>query len=453
MSTTITNYDGSIVTVPQQFVRPESVEEIQAIMRQQDRYPSPVRAMGSNHSLTPCASSSGTVVSLLGLKKILKIDAQKMTFTAQAGLQMVEAAEVLRQQNLQFVLNIEIGNLTLGSAACCQTKDSLDGVEFGQVNSYVIGVKWVSPSGTLEEASHDKNPELLSLVRASYGLAGIVYEVTFKLKPLEIVKFDYHVHEIDALTQDQVSAFIASNEGVVCWTVGRSAVIQTRNRATELRHEWLAGSRRFGWNFLAAFAGRGLREHSPGTALTHLAEDLGAGVELGFYRLLHATGGFTLHDPDKMIDYSKTPQSARYAFTFWAFPSQNWVKNLKAYVEFAESHFKQHGFRCNMPLGAYFIRQDTSSLLSYSYDGDIFSLDPIHAPSDSDKTAWASFLQAFNDWAHQRGGIPLLNQSPFVKKAHVVAAYGERWRKLSDWVRTVDPNNRMRNPFFEELLG
>src|SRR6185295_16342010 len=117
MTTTHTNYDGSIVTVPQQFVRPESVEEIQAIMRQQDRYPSPVRAMGSFHSLTPCASSSGTIVSMLGMKKIVKIDAQAMTFTAQAGLQVVEAAEMLRRQNLQFILNIEIGNLTLGSAA------------------------------------------------------------------------------------------------------------------------------------------------------------------------------------------------------------------------------------------------------------------------------------------------------------------------------------------------
>ena len=81
------------------------------------------------------------------------------------------------------------------------------------------------------------------------------------------------------------------------------------------------------------------------------------------------------------------------------------MNNLKAYVEFAETYFKQHGFRCNMPLGSYFIRHDTSSLLSYSYDGDIISLDPIHAPGDSDRTAWASFLQAFNDWAHKRGGI------------------------------------------------
>ena len=452
MSTTITNYDGSIVTAPQQFVRPESVEEIQEIMRQTDRYPSPVRAMGSFHSLTPCASSSGTIVSLLGMKKVLKIDAQKMTFTAQAGLQMIEAADVLRQQSLQLILNIEIGNMTLGSAACCQTKDSLDGVAFGQVNSYMTGVKWVSPSGTLEEASEDKNPELLSLVRASYGLAGIVYEVTLKVKPLEIIEFRYHLHDVGALTQEQVSEVIASNESMVCWTIGRSVVIQTRNRATELRHEWMAGSRRLEWNFIAAFTGRALSEHTPGTVLTHLAQDLDARVEVGIFRLLNATDGFTLHNPDKMVDYSTTPQSARYAFTFWAFPRQDWVKNLKAYVEFAESQFKLHGFRCNMPLGSYFIRHDTSSLMSYSYDGDIISLDPIHAPGDRDKTAWASFLESFNDWAHKRGGIPLLNQSPFVKKEHVVSAYGERWKKLSEWVRTVDPNGRMRNPFFDELL-
>ena len=81
---------------------------------------------------------------------------------------------------------------------------------------------------------------------------------------------------------------------------------------------------------------------------------------------MSAIGGFTLYDPDKMIDYSKTPESARYAFTFWAFPREEWVKNLNDYVEFANKYFEKHGFRCNMPLGSYFIRKDTSSLLSYT---------------------------------------------------------------------------------------
>jgi FAD/FMN-containing dehydrogenase len=452
MSTTVTNYDGSIASTPKQVVRPGTLEELQNILRQRDQYPSPVRAMGSYHSLTPCVSSPGTIVDMKALNKIVSIDAQTMTFTAQAGLEMIEAAAALRTQNLQFILNIEIGNMTLGSAACCHTKDALDGVGFGQVNSFVTGVKWVSPSGTLEEASEKTHPELLPLIRASYGLAGIVYEVTFKIKPLEIVRFNYEVLDVASVTQDHVSQVIASNDAMVCWTLGHTLVIQTRNRATELRHDFLADARRFGWSFLAAFSARAIRQHSLSAPLTNTLEDLGADIELGFYQLLSATGGFTLYDPDKMIDYSKTKPAARYAFTFWAFPRKDWVKNLNDYVAFADQHFKQHGFRCNMPLGSYFIRQDTSSLLSYTFDGDVISLDPIHSPGDHDKDAWANFLREFNGWSHQRGGRPLLNQSPFVTKQHVVDGYGERWKAVCDWVRTADPDGRMVNQFFAELM-
>ena len=408
--------------------------------------------MGSNHSLTPCAASTGTIVSMDGFTKIVKIDEAKKTLTAQAGLQLVDAAAALRKKGLQFMLNIEIGNITLGSAACCQTKDSLDGVELGQVNSYVTGIKWVSPSGELMEASEAKNPELLPYIRASYGLAGIVYEVTFTLKPLEIINFNYDVQDVKNLKDSIVKKAISQNQSIVLWTVGDNVVIQSRNKAKKLKHEFLADAREFGWNFLAAYTGRGIRDRFAGSGIDRIKEGLWSGVELAFYRLLSVGGGITLEAPDKTINYSKTPQSARYAFTFWAFPRADYVTNLKDYVKWADDYYKQTKFRCNMPLGSYFIRKDRSSLLSYTWDGDIISLDPIHAPSDREPDAWPTFLRAFNDWAHQRDGIPLLNQSPFVKKEHVVAAYGDRWKKLGEWLRTIDPDRRMVNEFFGELL-
>jgi hypothetical protein len=144
------------------------------------------------------------------------------------------------------------------------------------------------------------------------------------------------------------------------------------------------------------YAGRGLRE-----SLRRLGprESEGArrsGVELAFYRLLVPAADSRLYNPDKTINYSKTPQSARYAFTFWASRARTIVKNIKDYVKWAEDYYKQHKFRCNMPLGSYFIRKDRSSLLSYSWDGDIISLDPIHAPSDREPDAWPAFLKAFN---------------------------------------------------------
>ena len=451
MPASITNYDGSIVTTPQQVVRPETVEEIQAVFREPGRFPSPVRAMGSYHSLTPCASSTGTIVDMKGMKKVIRIDPKAMTFTAQAGLELIDASQLLRKRKLQFMLNIEIGNLTLGSAACCQTKDALDGVELGQVNSYVVAMKWVTPSGELAEASEDTDPDLMAKMRASYGLAGIVYEVTFRIKPLEIVKFDYEVLSVEDLTQAHVSRVISSNQSMVCWTIADSVVIQTRNRATKLRLEFLAEAREFGWNFLGAFAGRVARRLGGGSPSEGF-DDLGFRVELGFYRLASRIGGFTLHGPDKTIDYSRTPQVGRYAFTFWTFPRKDWVANLKGYVKFRDEHFRRTGFRCNLPLGSYFIRKDRSSLLSYTWDGDMISLDPIHAPGRADQEAWNTFLREFNQWAKDRGGVPLLNQSPFVTREQVAAAYGDRWKKFSDWVRTVDPGHRMVNEFFKNLL-
>jgi hypothetical protein len=166
---------------------------------------------------------------------------------------------------------------------------------------------------------------------------------------------------------------------------------------------------------------------------------------------LAMTGGLQILDPDKTIDYSHTAPAARYAFTFWAFPRHQWLDTLRAYLDFADDHFRRHGFRCNMPLGAYFVRKDTKALLSYSFDGDIFSIDPIHAVTD--QAAWDRFLREFNEFATARQGIPLFNQSPFITRAQVEHAYGLRWATFSQWIRGVDPGSRMLNPFFMELLS
>jgi hypothetical protein len=154
-----------------------------------------------------------------------------------------------------------------------------------------------------------------------------------------------------------------------------------------------------------------------------------------------------------MIDYSNTARIARYAFTFWTFPREYWVENLKAYFNFRDEHFERTGFRCNLPLGSYFVRKDQSSVLSYSFDGDMFSLDPIHAPASNDREAWWRFLREFNEWAAPRRGRPLLNQSPFVTREQVEAAYGVRWARVSDWARSLDTGGRMRNQFFADLLA
>src|ERR1700677_3037775 len=145
MPTMIVNYDGSITTNPQIVIYPQNVDEIQAALRDTSVYPGPVRAKGSYHSLTPCASTDGTMLDMSQMTQVVQVDTANNIFTAQAGLQVIDASKALRQYNLQLMTNIEIGNMTIGAAACCHSKDALDGIQFGQMNSYVSAIKWVTP--------------------------------------------------------------------------------------------------------------------------------------------------------------------------------------------------------------------------------------------------------------------------------------------------------------------
>jgi hypothetical protein len=453
MSNQIVNYDGSITANPRQLVYPETVEQIQAVLRDPAKYPSPVRAMGSYHSLTPCASSDGTILNMSRMNRVIEIDAAKQTLTAQAGLQVIEASKALRERDLQLMLNIEIGNMTLGSGACCHTKDALDGIEFGQVSSYVTKIKWVTPGGDLAEASEDSNPELLRKVRSSYGLCGVIYEVTYRIKPIEAIHLTYEPRPVDELTEEEVDHLMDTSEGLICWTVGRTSVFQRRQRISEpgIFGSLQAAARRRLWNHTEAHAGHLIAEFTSNKSLQDAAQQGVFDVTNFLYSTLRLVGGITLLAPDKTVDYRSTPASAKYAFTFWAFPRSQWLGTLRAYLNFAGQYYEDTGFRCNMPLGAYHIRKDTNSILSYSYDQEVFSIDPIHASTGD--AAWHSFLRSFNEFAYRRNGIPLLNQSPFVERKHVEEAFGQRWFDFSEWVATMDPGGRMLNPFFAALLS
>ncbi len=452
MPNVISNYDGSITTNPQIVIYPQNVDEIQAVLRDSSIYPGPVRAKGSYHSLTPCASTDGTMLDMSQMTAVISVDTTNNIFTAQAGLQIIDASHALRQYNLQFMTNIEIGNMTLGAACCCHSKDALDGIEFGQMNSYVTAIKWVTPAGELAEASEADNPDLLRLFRSSHGLAGVVYEVSFRVKPIEVLHFSYEPHPIDQLTEADVDNIMDNSEGLICWTVQRTCIFQRRQRVTDptILSTLEADARRQLWNYGAAHTGHLIDQFLTDPTLRNAIQNLVFDIDNLLFSVLHLTDGITILAPDKTIDYRQTPDSAKYAFTFWAFPRSQWLTTLRAYLDFADQHFQTTGFRCNMPLGAYHIRLDKNSILSYTYDQEIFSIDPIHASTDN--AAWSNFLQQFNDFAFQRNRIPLLNQSPFVTQQHVQTAYGQRWTEFAQWVRTMDPNGRMLNPFFAGLL-
>ena len=195
----VTNWGGAIRHEPSVVVRPRTAEEIVAIVRDPDRHPSPIRAIGSNHSTTRCGvADSGTIVDLSGMNRILEIGPR--TVTVEAGAQQLDVALALERHGLQFAVNVEIGNMTLGSGACGATKDASMPGEFGQVNSYAVGMKLVLANGDLLEVT-EEDESLLQVMRSSFGLLGILYEVTYRVHPLRPMRVSHTTYTAEEFAQ------------------------------------------------------------------------------------------------------------------------------------------------------------------------------------------------------------------------------------------------------------
>jgi len=62
---TVTNWFGNMVSHPQVVVDANSVDDIVRVLKDRRNYPSPVRAVGSNHSTSPCGVADGGTLILI----------------------------------------------------------------------------------------------------------------------------------------------------------------------------------------------------------------------------------------------------------------------------------------------------------------------------------------------------------------------------------------------------
>lgn len=444
----IENWEQSAVTRPAVVAYPTTVDELVAIMRDHHAYPGPVRAIGSTHSTTACgAADGGTLVDMTGMDRIIEIGAD--TVRAEAGALYLDVADALRERGLQFFVNVEIGNLTLGSAACCGTKEaSFMPDEFGQVGSYVVAMKLVTPAGNLIEVTEQGHPRLLALMRSSYGLLGIVSEVTLKVKRLEDMAVKHRTVRLDRLERE-LPALVARHQSLMFYIfpfinrVGielrdyRPSTARTRRGIWKIRNwVWASAAPAFGYLVNRCVPWRPLRSLVVGAAGHGLAA------------VLPALRAAKTIPSDQIIRYPDRSDWRRYTFSLWAFPEAGYPAVLRAYADFCKEYYARHGYRSNLLTVGYRIRLDRKALLSYSFHGTVITIDPV----SNGGPGWPEFLDAFNRFASAFGGVPLLNQTDRLTPTQAREALGQRLRAFTRARRRFDPHDRLLTPYFRALL-
>ena len=152
---------------------------------------------------------------------------------------------------------------------------------------------------------------------------------------------------------------------------------------------------------------------------------------------------------DQTIRYPPTGGRSKYTFSLFAFPVDEYPKVIREFYRFCQDYHRRTGYRSNLLYVGYYIIKDQNSVLSYSFDSDVMTLDPVSTANPG----WREFLTEYNQFCSDRNGVPLLNQTWGVTRKIAEIAYGERLDIMAEARQMYDPDGRLLNDYFRELFA
>jgi hypothetical protein len=439
------NWNKSVLSTPRVVAVPGDLQGLIELVKDRANYPSPLRVGGSFHSLNACFVSEGTQILLRHFDQI-QVDTDEMTVKVGAAVKMFQVRDALKPYGMQTAVTPEIGNATAGSVACCGTKDaSLGRSGSGQVSSTAIGVRLVNADGEVETITEAEDPEKMRAVRSSYGLFGVVFEITFRIERLSILSYSYKSFGLTPLPG--LNELSGGADGVLGLLLPYSNRIVVERRV----HSGTAPISRF--SRLKHFLRGKLWENGVSYFATLLPYNWFFRIQdrlIGFFLVgISRLGGFRAHRSDSMIDF-KFDRGHYFDFTFWAVPVSRWEDFIPEYVAFCRDYLRKTGFRVSLLSEVYFINKDQSALLSFSSEEDVFTVDLTDSrPNDP---YWIEFNKRFNVFVARFGARPLLNQTKQLSRDIVYQTLGEDWKQFLLYREQVDPDGRFLSKFFEDLI-
>lgn len=178
--------------MPMLVVLPDTVEQVQKIMRICHQHSIPVVARGAGTGLCAGAmpNKDGVVLSLARFMNILNIDPLARTATLQPGVRNLAISEATKPYGLYYGPDpsSQIACTIGGNVA--ENSGGVHCLKYGLTTHNLLKVEMVTVEGELITLGSDgfdsSGIDLLALVTGSEGLLGVVTEVTVKLLPIPV---------------------------------------------------------------------------------------------------------------------------------------------------------------------------------------------------------------------------------------------------------------------------
>src|SRR3954470_16805270 len=213
------NWSGSQRATPARLASPRSRAELaEAIVAG----PGPVRVAGAGHSFSAGALTSGTLISLDNLARVLDADHESGLVRVEGGIRLKALSRELHTRGLAMPNLGDIDAQSLAGALATGTHGT--GVRFPNLSGQVVSVELVLADGS--ERTIDGGDELRA-ARVSLGALGVIAAVTIRCVGSFRLRNDDHPEPLDEVLAN-VHERVEAHDHFEFWTFPHADIALTR---------------------------------------------------------------------------------------------------------------------------------------------------------------------------------------------------------------------------------
>jgi len=426
---------------------PTNLNQLRKLLDPAVQTPLPIRPQGAGTASTSCnASETGTTLKTTGLDQIVHIDSYNHTVTAQAGVRLDTLVRELAEHGLELIGGYELQGRTVGGAIAAPCFGPGIGGNGGYFSSHIVGMKIVRADGELFKIEPQQK-NLLGAFRMSFGMLGVIYEATLRVRPIRTFTASHRRVSIDTFSS-AVDALANGDVGFKFYLMPYRDRVYLDLR----RYETDPGNA-----FKAPWK---IKDWGESTVMPHIFKSLNRVVPIQSvrYKLIdsisEATQGLvnsrlvnTGSNAASQSNHSKTRSGRRCYYSTWCFPAANFSVIVKAYRHFCETMYASTQYRCDMPAVGFRLCRDSTALLSPSFDESMIAI----TTASTQAKGWDDFVIDLAEFAEKWGGTPLISQSRAVRAEHVIQTYAKRLDFFRRMRRQLDPEKRLLSPFLAQF--
>ncbi len=183
------NWAGDQTCTPAAIERPQSREELAAVVRTAAEGGRGVRVAGSGHSFTEAALTDGVMIDIGALNRVLDANPTSGLVKVEAGIMLADLNERLHELGRAMENLGDIDRQTLAGAISTATHGT--GAGLRNISAQVEAMEVVTGDGELRALSASGARDDLLAARVGLGALGAIYSVTLRTVPA------FTLHRVD----------------------------------------------------------------------------------------------------------------------------------------------------------------------------------------------------------------------------------------------------------------